>query len=139
MAPPATIDAFLELVRKSGIVDGQELDDYYGRLRQAGTVPDKVNRLARKMVQDGLLTTFQAEQYLRGKWRGFTIGNYRVIERLARGGMGTVYLAEHVSMPRRGAVQVLPAHLRKNPMGVARVYRQAQADAALEDPNPVRA
>jgi eukaryotic-like serine/threonine-protein kinase len=139
MAPPATIDAFLELVRKSGIVDTQQLDDYCGQLRQAGTIPDKVNRLARKMVQDGLLTTFQAEQYLRGKWRGFTIGNYRVLERLARGGMGTVYLAEHVSMPRRVAVKVLPSELAKNPMVVERFYREARAAAALEHPNLVRA
>ena len=139
MAAPATIDDFLDLVRKSGMVDAQQLDDYCGKLRQGGGVPDKVTRLARKMVQDGLLTNFQAEQYLRGKWRGFTIGNYRVIERVARGGMGTVYLAEHVSMPRRVAVKVLPSDLAKTPMVVERFYREARAAAALEHPNLVRA
>ena len=139
MAAPATIDAFLELVRKSGMVDREQLDAYCGRLRQGGSAPDKVTRLAQKMVQDGLLTNFQAEQYLRGKWRGFTIGNYRVLERIARGGMGTVYLAEHVSMPRRVAIKVLPAELAKSPMVVERFYREARAAAALEHPNLVRA
>ena len=138
MAAPATIDAFLELVRKSGMVDREQLDAYCGRLRQGGNAPDKVTRLAQKMVQDGLLTNFQAEQYLHGKWRGFTIGNYRVLERIARGGMGTVYLAEHVSMPRRVAIKVLPAELAKSPMVVERFYREARAAAALEHPNLVR-
>ena len=150
MAAPATIDAFLELVRKSGMIDGQQLDAYCGRLRTEATPSPArsqtpfgnaggVTALARKMVQDGLLTNFQAEQYLKGKWHGFTIGNYRIIERIARGGMGTVYLGEHLSMPRRVAVKVLPGELAKNPMIVERFYREARAAAALDHPNLVKA
>src|SRR5258707_12354276 len=118
-AAPATIDAFLELIRKSGMIDAQQLDAYCGRLRTEGA-PDNVVRLAKKMVKDGILTNFQAEQFLKGKWHGFTIGSYRIIERIARGGMGTVYLGEHLSMPRRVAVKVLPGDLAKSPLGFER-------------------
>ena len=34
------------------------------------------------VVRDGLLTYFQAEQFLQGKWKRFSIGKYKVLERL---------------------------------------------------------
>jgi len=138
-APPATIDAFLDLVRKSGMVEADNLDAYVKRLRAEGIFPEKVKRLARKMLADGLLTTFQAEQLLKGRYRGFAIGNYRILERIAHGGMGTVYLAEHVHMARRMAVKVLPHELAKNQPILERFYREARAAAALQHPNLIRA
>src|SRR5262245_7783884 len=107
MAAPATTEAFLELVRRSGMIDHVTLDAFRQRVEVEG-VPDRAYRLARRMVRDGLLTHFQAEQLLKGKYKGFTLGNYRVLERVGRGGMGTVFLAEHRSMRHRAAVKVLP-------------------------------
>src|SRR6202521_5762654 len=91
------------------------------------------------MVQDGLLTTFQAEQFLMGKWRRFTIGKYKVLERLGAGGMGSVYLCEHMLMRRRVAVKVLPAAKAEDSSSLERFYREARAVAALDHPNIVRA
>src|SRR5207248_8043262 len=130
---------FLELVRKSGTVDAARLDRYLRQLASRGATPDRAADLARRMVRDGVLTVFQAEQLLRGKWRGFGIGNYRVLERLARGGMGTVYLGEHLRLPRRVAIKVLPAEHAQNPVLVERFYREVRAAAALGHPNLVRA
>src|SRR5207249_2012154 len=83
---PATIDAFADLVRKSHLIESTRLDDYWTRL-QNGTAPDRPHRLARRMVEDGLLTNFQAEQLLKGKYKGFGLSNYRILERIGRGGM----------------------------------------------------
>jgi len=58
-----------------------------------------------RLVRDGILTTFQAEQILGGKWRRFSIGKYKVLERLGKGRMAGVYKAQH----RLGQVVV---HLR---------------------------
>jgi eukaryotic-like serine/threonine-protein kinase len=138
-APPATIDAFLDLVRKSGMVEDDVLALYMTGLSTQGVRPDKAHRLARRMIEDGLLTTFQAEQFLKGRYRGFAIGNYRILERIAHGGMGTVYLAEHVHMSRRMAVKVLPHELAKNQPVLERFYREARAAAALQHPNLIRA
>ncbi len=90
-------------------------------------------------MRDGLLTTFQAEQFLQGKWRRFTIGKYKVLERLGSGGMGSVYLCEHKLMRRRVAVKVLPSAKAEDTSSLERFYREARAVAALDHPNIVRA
>src|SRR5947209_10764463 len=109
MAAPATVTEFLDLVRKSGVLDDKRLDAYAQKLRSANALPPDPAKLAGVMVRDGMLTSFQAEQIVQGKWRRFTIGKYRVLERIGSGGMGSVYLCEHKLMRRRVAVKVLPS------------------------------
>ena len=109
MPAPTTIDEFLDLCRKSGVVDDRRLAAHVEKLRAASQLPAEPVKLAQRLVDDGLLTRFQAEQFLQGKWRRFTLGKYKVLERLGSGGMGSVYLCEHIMMRRRVAVKVLPA------------------------------
>lgn len=140
MAAPTTFDEFLELVRKSGVVEEKRLNAYLQKMRTAGTaVPSEPGKLAGLLVRDGILTHFQAEQFLLGKWRRFTIGKYKVLERLGSGGMGSVYLCEHKFMRRRAAVKVLPQAKAEDPAALERFYREARAVAALDHPNIVRA
>jgi serine/threonine protein kinase len=139
MAAPASAEEFVDLVRKSGVVDEKRLDTYVQQLRSGNSFPDEPGKMAGLMVRDGLLTHFQAEQVLLGKWRRFTIGKYKVLERLGSGGMGSVYLCEHKFMRRRVAVKVLPAAKAEDPASLERFYREARAAAALDHPNIVRA
>jgi serine/threonine protein kinase len=139
MPAPSTADEFLELVKKSGVLDDKKLDAYVGRLRAAGALPSRPNELAGCLLRDGLLTHFQAEQFLMGKWRRFTIGKYKVLEKLGSGGMGSVYLCEHKLMRRRVAVKVLPTARAEDPSALERFYREARVVAALDHPNIVRA
>ena len=139
MPSPTTIDEFLELVRKSGVVDEKRLATYLEKARAAQSLPAEPAKLAGLLVRDGVLTHFQAEQFLQGKWRRFTIGKYKVLERLGAGGMGSVYLCEHKLMRRRVAVKVLPTAKAEDTSSLERFYREARAVAALDHPNIVRA
>jgi serine/threonine protein kinase len=139
MAAPASNDEFLDLLRKSGVVDEKRLDTHLQKLRAGGTMPSEPSRLAGLLVRDGLLTHFQAEQIMLGKWRRFSIGKYKVLERLGSGGMGSVYLCEHKLMRRRVAVKVLPTAKAADPSSLERFYREARAVAALDHPNIVHA
>jgi serine/threonine protein kinase len=139
MAVPSTSLEFIELVRKSGVLDEPRLAAYVERLQRAGELPPQPGKLAGLMFRDRLLTHFQAENFLHGRWKRFTIGKYRVLERIATGGMGTVYLCEHQFMRRRAAVKVLPAAKASDPTSLERFYREARAVAALDHPNIVRA
>src|SRR4051794_35690056 len=139
MPAPTTTDEFLDLVRKSGVADEKRLDAYLTRARATGPLPPEPGKFAGLLVRDGILTHFQAEQFLQGKWRRFTIGKYKVLERLGQGGMGSVYLCEHMLMRRRVAVKVLPASKADDSSSLERFYREARAVAALDHPNIVRA
>src|SRR5262249_49639173 len=139
MPAPTTIDELLEVARKSGVVDEKRLAAQLDKLRAAGELPSEPGKLAGLLVRDGVLTTFQAEQFLQGKWRGFTLGKYKVLERLGSGGMGSVYLCEHIMMRRRVALKVLPPNKASDTSCLERFYREARAVAALDHPNIVRA
>jgi serine/threonine protein kinase len=136
MPAPATIDAFLDVLGKSGLVDEERLRLF---LQQAGGLSTMPRKLAARFVASGLLTQFQAEQLLQGKHRGYNIGKYRVLERIGAGGHSTVYLCEHRMVKRRVAIKVLPTAKSDNPAALARFYREARAAGALDHPNLVKA
>jgi serine/threonine protein kinase len=139
MASPTSSEEYLDLVRKSGVVEEKRLNAHVDKLRAAGQLPAEPAKLAGVLVRDGILTHFQAEQIALGKWRRFTIGKYKVLERLGSGGMGSVYLCEHKLMRRRVAVKVLPTAKANDPSALERFYREARAVAALDHANIVHA
>jgi WD40 repeat protein len=135
-----TVDSFINLTRKSGLVEEPKLNEYVTRLLGDPPQPMEPRLFAAAMVRDGLLTNLQAGQLLKGKWRSFIISEkYKLLEHLGSGGMGSVYLCEHVLMRRRVALKVLPADKAKEPGFLERFHREARAVAALDHPNIVRA
>jgi serine/threonine protein kinase len=139
MPAPCTSSDFLSLVRRSGVVEPAALDEYCQQLAASATA-DPAKELAARMVRDGVLTYFQAQQLARGKSRGFFIGGkYKVLELLGSGGMGRVYLCEHTRMGRRVAVKILPPDRAQDDAAFRRFMREARAAATLDHPNIVRA
>jgi serine/threonine protein kinase len=68
---------------------------------------------------------------------GTTLGHYRVLELLGRGGMGEVYAAEDMTLRRRVAIKVLAPDMANDPERRRRFEREAQAVAALNHPGIV--
>ncbi|MBF6327475.1 serine/threonine-protein kinase [Nocardia transvalensis] len=68
---------------------------------------------------------------------GAIVGGYRVLRVLGSGGMGTVYLAQNPTLPRRDALKVLSADLSTDPEFRARFEREANLAAGLDHPNIV--
>jgi len=62
---------------------------------------------------------------------------YRVIRRLAAGGMGEVYLAEHVQLGKPVALKVMLPELSCNPALTARFKREAIAASRIGQQNIV--
>ncbi len=136
MQPPSTADDFLYLVRRSGLLSSHQLGAFLAARAPGDDTP---RALAAAMVREGLLTYFQSHQLLAGKYRGFVLGNYKILEHLGAGGMGTVLLCEHLQMRHRVAVKVLPPDKARDPSALTRFYREARAAARLDHPNLVRA
>jgi serine/threonine protein kinase len=136
MAAPTTRIELIELLQKCRLFETGELDPYLAR-PAAGI--DTALGLVERMLADGLLTKFQAGQLLKGKYRGFVLGKYRLLDRIGMGGMGQVFLAEHAAMKRRVAIKVLPPDRAKNEFATKRFLREARATGQLDHPNIVKA
>jgi serine/threonine protein kinase len=136
MATLTSLDHFLQVLQRSGLVERSRLD---ALLEAQKSAPTDAGSLAALLVRDGILTSFQARQLLAGKSQGFTIlGKYKILDILGTGGMGKVYLCEHMMLRRLVAVKVLPQTKTASPTAVERFYREARAVAALDHPNIVR-
>jgi hypothetical protein len=66
---------------------------------------------------------------------GAVAGHYRVDKLLGRGGMGTVFLAEDLTLQREVAIKVLPPRLTAEEKFVARFLHEARTAARLDHPN----
>ena len=64
-------------------------------------------------------------------------GRYQVIERLADGGMATVYLALDTRLDREVALKVMRAHLAQDETFRSRFHREARSAARLSHPGIV--
>jgi len=139
-APALTAPSLLQIVRAHRLVETERLDAFVKTLpKETLDAPDP-KRLAESLVGARLLTKFQAALLLQGKSRSLTIaGKYRLIDRLGAGGMGLVYLCEHLKMRRPVAVKVLPQKQATEPGQLDRFLREAQAAAAMKHPNIVQA
>jgi tetratricopeptide (TPR) repeat protein len=65
------------------------------------------------------------------------LGDYRLLRKVGRGGMGVVYEAEQLSLGRRVALKVLPFAAMLDPRQLQRFHNEARAVACLEHPHIV--
>lgn len=68
-----------------------------------------------------------------------TIGPYRILRHLGRGGMGTVYLAEHQHLKKQVALKLLPYSAVASDELISRFRREMQSTGLLDHDNVVRA
>ena len=58
---------------------------------------------------------------------GDVLGSYRLTECLGEGGMGVVYRAEHLRLPRKAAIKILKPALARSSEEVQRFFEEARA------------
>jgi serine/threonine protein kinase len=140
MAAPVSAPDFIDLLKRSKLIP----EDRIARAVQGipgGAATPPIDRLATAFVRAGLITKFQARQLAQGRYKRFTIADkYLLLEHIGTGGMGAVYLCEHMLMRRLCAVKVLPVDkIASDPSALERFFREARAVAALDHPNIVQA
>lgn len=110
-------------------------------LRELGIAPNDQcddKTLADKLVDQKVLTRYQADQILSGRTK-FTLGSYYVItDCIGTGGMGQVFKATHQMIGRECAIKVLPKS-KSTPEAIASFAKEIRTLGVLDHTNLVRA
>jgi serine/threonine protein kinase len=134
MSVPSSALEFVDILKKSGVVDPKRLDAFLTGPHE-NPLPTTSTAFADLLIREGLITRFQARNLLKGKWRLVLCGKYTILEPLGSGGMGNVFLCAHKIMKRFVAIKVLATEQATEPAGLERFHREARAVAQLRHPN----
>ncbi len=126
-------DQFLSAVRASGLLAPEQFE----RILPALPDTSRGRVIARKMVELGVLTRFQAERLLAGRTQGFLLGQYEILDQIGRGGMGRVFKARHRTMGRLVALKILSSKVTRTSRARDLFQREIHATAKLHHPNIV--
>lgn len=69
---------------------------------------------------------------------GTTFGSYRLVRKIAQGGMGVIYEAIQTRLDRKVAIKILAESLESTPEFLQRFEREAKAAGSLNHPNIVQ-
>jgi serine/threonine protein kinase len=135
-------EKLLDLLKRSGLVENtDQITKALGVLmdESGGLLPGDPKTVTNFLIEKKLITEWQSEKLLEGRYKGFFLGKYKLLGHLGTGGMSSVYLADHVLMQRRVAIKVLPKGRVEESSYLARFKKEAQAAARLDHRNIVRA
>ena len=129
----STIKDFVTLLRKSGLAEASKIDEVVASVDNLDSpLTDEVTNA---FLDAKLITTWHLKQLLKGKHRGFFLERYKLLNELGKGGMSSVYLAEHTSMHLPVAIKVLPVKRVSEKSYLERFQREAKASFRLRHDN----
>ena len=131
-----SLEEFVDALEHSGLIEEATWRPWYAQ-NAAGCSSGE--DLAQALVSAGMITPWQRNLLLEGKWRGFYLDKYKILRQLGAGSMGAVYLAEHTLMRHLVAIKVMADRLKKSERHLQRFQREARATAAVNHPRIVRA
>jgi serine/threonine-protein kinase len=117
-------------LRRSNLLDRGQLDQVVGEFLQKNPRAEPTD-LAQYLVEQEILTSFQAERLLQSKTQGLVLGPYTLMDALGTGSMGTVYKALSKTNNQWYAVKVLP---RRSMWNVRIARRQVRAFEQCQHP-----
>ena len=129
-----TADEFFAVLEKSRLLEAKQLAE----ARRIAEHVEDPTAVAKLLARRELITHWQAAQLLAGRTVLF-VGKYKLIRLLGHGGMGNVFLGEHVTMNRRVALKFISRQMGKDRASLERFLAEARAVAALDHPNIVQA
>jgi serine/threonine-protein kinase len=117
-------------LRRSGLIDRSQLDTLVSEFLRKNPRAE-APALAEYLVNQGTLTSFQAERVLNGKSQGLVLGPYVLLDAIGSGSMGQVYKASSKNDANLYAVKVLP---RRSMWNVRLARRQVRSFSNFTHP-----
>jgi serine/threonine-protein kinase len=128
-----SVAEFVETLESVGLLSADQLSD----IRRSVSTSADTRVIAGRLLKEGWLTAFQANQLLVGRGEALSLGPYVLLERLGTGGMGEVFKARHQRLDRLVALKILRKERLENQTVLRRFHREMQAVAQLNHPNIV--
>ena len=128
--PVETAPSSWKLLEESHLHTAEQLT----QIRQRHEREPTPRNIARRLVREGMLTRWHAEQLLAGR-NSFRFGDYTLLHRVGKGNMGTVFEARHAQHPQTVALKIMAKDILKDPVKVARFQREMRTVASLQHPN----
>jgi len=124
---------YMTLLQKSGLMSTAQLSVALALSLER----EAADALGDELVRQGLLTSWQATQLLKGQ-TGFVLQHYKLLEAIGKGGMGHVFKAIDSRDSSIVAVKVMSRKLSSNQNLVNRFRREIRASSRLNCPWVVR-
>jgi serine/threonine-protein kinase len=128
----------LQVIHRSGVLAERQFEAVRTRVK-SGEYPTDPHALAERLVQEEILTRFQANRLLQNKAHGLVIDRYVLLERLGEGAMGRVFKAQHRLMGRLVALKLISPQYATRAKSIARFRRELRLIGRLDHPHIVRA
>jgi len=134
LATPAQVQRALGLLRRITEAGG-EAPGIGELLVGEGTITEEQHArlMSRRTEVEGAITDAQSGLHEVPR----RLGQYEVMERIGRGGMGAVYKARQLNMDRIVALKILAAHLTRDRKYIKQFIREARAAGQISHPNIV--
>ena len=108
---------FVDVLRRSNLLGEETLTRFLN-------LPDDGDGVAHAMVEAGLLTPWQAEKLLAGKFKGFRIGDYTILRHHRKTEWSQDYVAKHAATMRQVVLTVAPPN-RVHDLSFMEQFRQS--------------
>jgi serine/threonine protein kinase len=138
MSLKLTSQTFRHLLDRSGLLTDRQRAQVTAALATLPQVTATATGTSDWLVQAGFLTRWQADKLLQARHRGFFLGEYKLRRKIARGGMSSIYLAEHRDTGNDVVLKVLPLDRVDRESYLPRFQREAEVAVRLQHPNIVR-
>jgi serine/threonine protein kinase len=136
--PPLSVEEVCDLLTRSRLLAAEELRALRHRWhREAGAPKGDADAFLGWLTAGEYVTTYQADQLLRGRTDRFFLNDYKLLDRVGSGRMAGVYKAVH-SLGLVVAIKILPPSRAKDPLILARFRREARLAVRLKHANVVR-
>ena len=132
--------SFLQMLALSGLLSDQQMRSVEKRFSASvgrTAVDVSTQRIIIWLLKRKLITPWHAEKLIQGRFRGFFLGDYKLLNRVARGGMSTVYAAKDKLSGEIHAIKVLSLSKADKASYLLRFQREATITQRLNHPNIV--
>ena len=133
--------SFLQMLALSGLLSDEQMKSVEKRF-SAGvgrtTADVSIQEIMIWLLKRKLITPWHAEKLIQGRFRGFFLGDYKLLNSVARGGMSTIYAAKDKLSGEIHAIKVLSLSKTDKASYLLRFQREATITQRLNHPNIVR-